>query len=367
MSNYIASLKINHFRNLASIDINTTPKFNIFYGENGSGKTSVLEAIHYLGLGKSFRTHVADRIVQYGEDAFSIILNTLADSEPSLIGLERSLSNGKKIRMNGETLNSLSQVAKILPLQLIRTDSYRYFHDGPKVRRQFLDWGLFHVKQSFLSQWRQLQNATQQRNAGLKARAPQSEIQAWDPEIARIGEEIHQWREKYVEQLQPILNNALKYLLNSEELQLVYQKGWNSDYSLEHALRKSYYRDSQLGYTQTGPHRADLQLYYNKTPVDDYLSQGQQKLAAYALYLAQGQLMKQLTDSSPIYLIDDLPSELDPLKRQQITRLLADIDAQVFINGITKGELEDIIRIEGSNLFHVEHGDIKHEAISVIA
>ena len=371
--NQLKALQIQHFRNINHINIELGPGFNVFYGENGAGKTSLLEAIYYLSHGKSFRTHITDRVIQSGQDRMSIFAKLHGTNQQLIpIGFERLANGNKRLRLNGETATSLAEITRKLPVQLIRTDSYRYFHDGPKTRRQFLNWGLFHVEHRFLSCWRQFHHVLQQRNACLKARTSNKEIQAWDPEFARLATEIDKICRNYIESLQPALNHILARVLTDIDapLTLRYQRGWPEDADLETLLRSKIHKDRQFGYSQYGPQRADLQLFCNNTPADDYLSQGQQKLAAYALYLAQGLVMAQQTDSAPIYLVDDLPSELDPKKRSIITGVLAEIDAQVLITGITQADLADIIEISSfpaEQMFHVEHGSIIHSIKTVDA
>ncbi len=352
----IDRLVMNDFRNILAATIEPLPGVNVFFGKNGSGKTSVLEAIYYLGLGRSFRTHLAHRIIHHDANQFLLFANLNQSSQMVPVGVERFRSGEKKIRLGGETLTSLALLAKKLPLQLLTPDSHRYFHDGPKLRRQFLDWGVFHVEQLFYLQWQDFNKALKQRNAGLKQQLPLGEMSIWDNEIIKSAALFDHYRKNYIAQLQPLLFDLLQSFLPSIDLHLRYYRGWSHERELAEVLTANLTRDQQLGYTQSGPQRADLQLYAGKVPAADHLSQGQQKLAAYALHLAQGVLMQKLTHRSPIYLIDDLPSELDPEKRRLVAEVLAKLQAQVFITGITIPELEDMVCINQAKTFHVKHG-----------
>lgn len=353
-------LVIHHFRNLVTTTIEPKTGVNVFYGANGSGKTSVLEAIYFLGLGRSFRTNLIQRIIHHDANQLLLFAELQHAEQTHPVGIERSRQGDKKIRINGETITSLAPLAKQLPLQLLTTESHRYFHEGPKPRRQFLDWGVFHVEPGFYSAWQQFQKALKQRNASLKGQLGKSEIEAWNPEIIRLSALFDQYRKEYIAKLRPILTELLNTLLPELDvaLQLRYFRGWSEEKDLAAILAASLMRDQQLGYTQYGPQRADLQLYADKTPVGDFLSQGQQKLAAYALHLAQGLLLQTFTGQKPIYLIDDLPSELDPSKRSLIADVLSRLNTQIFITGITLHELADTIDIDQSKMFHVEHGQI---------
>jgi DNA replication and repair protein RecF len=355
----IIQLSVHQFRNLTRETIEPGDGINIFYGHNGSGKTSILEAIHFLSLGRSFRTHLTQRIIQHDADQFVLFARLAQGQHTQSVGMERSRQGEKKIHCNGEVVTSLTALAQRLPLQLLTTESHRYFHDGPQHRRQFLDWGVFHVEHGFYSTWLQCQKALKQRNAGLKNQLPIREIDIWTLEISAAAALLDQYRQHYLACLQPIVTELLATLLpEAADLQLRYWRGWAADQSLTAVFKAHLLRDQQLGYTQYGPHRADLPLYAGKTPACDYLSQGQQKLAAYALHLAQGLLLQRLTQQSPIYLIDDLASELDPDKRRFVMQILAQLQAQVFITSITPNDLTDLIAAHSSRLFHVEHGRI---------
>jgi DNA replication and repair protein RecF len=355
----ISRLSIQHFRILSAVDIETSPHFTIFYGNNGSGKTSLLEAIHYLATAKSFRTSQSERIVQHQHEQFSIVAKMVESSRPleiDTVGIERGIGGLRRIRMNGQPQTQLAPLAKKLPTLLISTESYRFFHDGPKSRRQLLDWGLFHVEHSFHEIWKEFQSSLQQRNAAIKSKSPRTLISAWDEGLAIAAEKINAMRQAYVDRLQPILAGLLKSLLRESELELIYLPGWDTSKDLQTQLQSSLFKDMMMGYTQLGPQRADLSVRFHGIPVEDYLSQGQQKLAAYAVKLAQGILMAELASIRPIYLIDDLPSELDPTRKEFIIEALKNLNAQVFITSILKNDLENLVNAKETKLFHVEHG-----------
>lgn len=361
----IIKFRADGFRNLKRIHIKTSPYFNFFYGQNGAGKTSILEAFYYLGMGKSFRSHLSNRIIQHQMDCFSIFLHLQQQQTTIPIGIERYKNGTRRIKINGEPTTSIATLAKLLPIQLLSTESYRYFYDGSKPRRQFLDWGLFHVKPGFFTLWQSLQQALKQRNACLRMQVSNQEIQAWDEQIAKDAEKIDRMRQEYVEELHPILTELFHLLLPETQLELRYSRGWTKDQSLLACLQKHLHRDRQLGYTQYGPHRADLQLHTEKAPAHDHLSQGQQKLASYALRLAQGVLLKQETQVSPIYLIDDLASELDRSKQHLLFGVLAQLEAQVFLTSINLDDLDESTQAaKQTNVFHVKRGQIEIQSSS---
>ncbi|MCH9644965.1 MAG: DNA replication/repair protein RecF [Gammaproteobacteria bacterium] len=354
----ILDLQVTHFRNLSQLHLPYCSQYNVFYGKNGSGKTSILESIYYLSMFKSFRTSAYQRLLQYHKDSFSIFIKLQRDKKLIPIGVQRDNTGAKQIRINGEKVNSIALLAKQLPVIMINPHTYRFFHDGPKVRRSFMDFGLFHVKQEFYDVWKQYQHVLKQRNACLKQRAARNEVEAWASDFCSVAELIHQYRKEYLAIFE------LKYLALLEEilpdyknLKLKYNPGWDIETSLATLLEQTYYADSKVGFTQQGPHRADLQLYYdNDIPVQDVFSQGQQKLASYALYLTQGAVLQQLEQVSPIYLIDDLPSELDCDRNSQIVEILKQINAQIFVTGVEKRDLESWADLKNMKMFHVKQG-----------
>lgn len=358
----ISQLSIHHFRILSAVNVSLSPGFNIFYGSNGAGKTSILEAIYYLGTARSFRTTQSERIIEHQQLKFSICAKLIDRESPahiSTVGFERSLDGLRRIRIDAQTQNQLAPLAKKLPILLISTENYRFFHDGPKNRRQLLDWGLFHVEQTFHLLWKDFQFALQQRNAAIKKKASRAEISAWDDGLANSAKKIDELRRDYVSRLEPILAKLLKSLLRESELELFYTPGWDTESDFKTQLQLGLFKDIMMGYTQLGPQRADLRIKFHGIPVEDYLSQGQQKLAAYALKLAQGILMAELTGNSPIYLIDDLPSELDPTRKTFIIEVLKELNAQVFITSILKDDLASLTLEDQTRVFHVEHGSLK--------
>lgn len=352
----ISTLSINQFRNMIGAEIHCSPRFNLFFGDNAAGKTSILEAIYYLGTGKSFRTHHHDRIIQHDQNQLTLFVRL--DTEfPTAIGLQRLRDGSLKIRINEEDIRSVAETSRFLPIQFIGSDSHRILSDGPKCRREFLDWGLFHTNPTFFTQWKQFQKLLVQRNAALRMGAPRDELMIWNHEFALAGEALTLLRNAYVDDFSLVFNEIVATLLKNIDISIDYLPGWNQNLSLEACLNQHVSRETLIGHSLYGPQRADLTLTVNKSPAQDELSQGQQKLVSYALRLAQGVHLQTNTGKTPVYLIDDLPSELDPQKRSLVIDILSKLNAQVFITGIESIDLEEILPLHHDNrMFHVEHG-----------
>ncbi len=350
----IEQLSIRHFRNLTSIDLTLSPHFNLLFGQNGAGKTSIIEAIHYLGLNKSFRSHLNNRIIQHGQELFTLF----AQSSTHKIGIERR-SKSVRLRLNEETLSSVAPIVKALPLLVIHAHTYELLENGPENRRQFLDWGVFHVEQSFFHVWKRYMTALSQRNRALREQKTSSEVTAWNKELIEAANIIDQARKDYLNSFLSYFLPLLHALLPVEPLELNYYQGWGREKSYEEVLSASYRQDCALGYTQFGPHRADLKIFIDKTPAKDVLSRGQLKLFVTSMRLAQAELMKNKLFISPLLLIDDLPSELDENKRTLLCSVLKKLKAQIFITCVDKNLILPLIQDHSHKMFHVEQGGLR--------
>lgn len=353
----ITQLNITNFRNLLDVRLEPESGFNIFYGENGSGKTSILEAIYFLGLGKSFRHHLTSRIVNYDQEKMSIfgLFHTENDISISM-GIEKNKNGTTQIRMGGQSLQSNLELAKVLPIQLITPENYYLLEDGPKSRRQFLDWGVFHVEQSFFPLWKRVQRILKQRNAALRSGTNSVHIQSWDTEFVEASIALEALRANYIELLRPIFYQLQDHLLAYPNITLEYQCGWDTDVELGEILRNSLSRDLQLGYTQYGPQKTDIKIYANRYLAQDVLSRGQQKIIVCALRLAQGILLRQIAMKQCIYLIDDLAAELDSKHRRKVAEILQSLNSQIFITTVHAKDLSDICELAETKMHHIAHG-----------
>jgi DNA replication and repair protein RecF len=355
---YLKQLDITNVRNLRSATIEPHTHFNIFYGKNGSGKTSVLEAIHILGLGKSFRHHQIDSTIHYDSAALSVVGQLMSAEKTYPVGIEKQSQGKTTIRINGESANSAAKLAEVLPQQLIHPDSDQLISGSPKLRRQFLDWGLFHVEQNFFPAWQRLQKILKQRNAALKFQQSREYVSSWDGEYVIVCEEISKMRKSYIEQLQPLFSEMIKFLLAQPPVEIAYQRGWQAS-DLLSLLQQSYNRDMQLGYTQLGPQRDDMRVFSGEYAVEDVFSRGEQKLVVIALRLAQGKLLRQITSKNCLYLLDDFAAELDAVHRHKVIEILSNLGSQVFLTTIDVAEVKEAIDFVQPRLFHVEQGRIK--------
>lgn len=348
---------IHDLRNIKSCDLDFSAGFNFLIGENGSGKTSVLEGIYYLGHGRSFRTHLTSRVIRHQQNSF-VVHGRLDDGEHLLpVGLKKNRDGTSEVKIGHEKGQKLVQLASVLPMQLITPEGFELLLGGPKYRRAFIDWGVFHVEPQFFAAWSRIKRLTKQRNALLKNAQNYRELSYWDTELVPLAEKIDQWRKAYIQLFSQIASSLCRIFLPEYEIAFSYRRGWDKDTDFALLLANNFLKDRQFGYTINGPHKSDLCIKIKNIPVEDVLSRGQLKLMVCALRLAQGQLLNQEKRKRCIYLIDDFASELDSQRRTLLATQLKATGAQVFVSAINAEQIAEMCD-ENSKMFHVENGKI---------
>ncbi|WJW75510.1 DNA replication/repair protein RecF [Thiohalobacter sp. IOR34] len=354
----VDSLSLRHFRNLEGAQLDFSPGFNLITGANGAGKTSLLEALFYLGRARSFRTRQAGQLIQAGQAAF-LILGRLSqpDSGSLPVGIEYG-RQGQRIRLGGRPLQQVAELVERLPLQLLNQDSHLLIEGGPRHRRRFLDWGVFHVEPGFYSLWRDYSRALRQRNAALRGRAVPGQVQVWDSALVEAAGRLDAMRRAYLERLRPHFQALLSELTEMKAIDLAYRAGWPERQAYAEALQAGLESDLRQGFTKFGPHRADLLLSIGGVPVQSRLSRGQQKQLIMALHLAQARLYVAERGRPCLFLVDDLPAELDAGHRERLLEQLRLQSAQVFVTAIEPQQIPRLDWVEPRR-FHVEHGQVQ--------
>ena len=338
---YINQLSLTNFRNFPSFNILPAKGLNYFIGPNASGKTSLIESIFLIGHGRSFKDRHLDNLICFDESNFTVFLKLFNTTGEQKLGISKFLNKSLEIKINEEKIRQVSVLAQSLPLLVISPESFKFFTSGSLERRQFIDWGVFHVKHHYSQLWQSFNKVLKQRNAALKE-ADRQVCLGWDEQFVNLGEKISLLRIEYWKLFIPILESLLKEFLPFELIDIKLKKGWNEDLSLNDALTKSFISDSFRGFTQVGPHRADIEIYYKGIPAIQILSRGQQKLFICALYLAAGQLLKQISKKECIYLIDDISAELDTYNQSKLIEAINNQTEQAFITAIDESNIKQI-------------------------
>jgi DNA replication and repair protein RecF len=351
----ISSLEVQHFRNLQDIHIQPQPGLNYIIGPNGSGKSSLLEAIHCLGRGKSFRTHKTNRLICEGTAAFTVVGQVQQQGRQFTIGMQRQRGEST-IKLAGRAIARSSELTQALPIAVLEPGLHRLIEEGPEHRRKFLDWGVFHVEHGFHQIWNNYRRVLSQRNAALRAGGPRALIVSWDQELVRAAEELHQARQSYLQSLLEYIPTYSQQFPDLSHVRISYQQGWREGESYADYLVAQYVSDKERGFTQFGPHRADLRLRIEGMDARDYLSRGQQKILVASLVLAQCEQMRA-KDTSVVVLVDDLPSELDEEKRGILMQSLTATGAQVFLTATDNTLFPQDTTPHG--MFHVKQGRIQ--------
>lgn len=357
---HVTRLEIRQFRRFVAISLAPGPGLNVITGDNGAGKTSVLEALHLMAYGRSFRGRVRDGLIRTGEAALEVFVEWRESlgTTPRKAGL-RHAGQDWTGRLDGAAVAQLGDLCAALAVVSFEPGSHALVTGSADTRRRYLDWGLFHVEPDFLGLWRRYARALKQRNALLKRRAGGSQLDAWDLELAAAGEPLSRERQRYLEALQPhfaALTSAWVPTIGATTLE--YHPGWRrEELPLADALLLARERDLITGFTSVGPHRADWRIGFAHLAGRESLSRGQAKLTALSALMAQAEHYAQHRGEWPIIALDDLTSELDRAHEARVLDWLRRSGAQVFVTGT---EIPATLHATpGMLLFHVEQGTVR--------
>ena len=342
------------FRCLDNIALEPGAEYTLIFGANASGKTSLLEAIAYLGRGKSFRGAPPTNLIQHGEQAFILFGQVESGGRTASVGVRNSRA-GLEVRVDGDDSGGAAALAAALPLQVIDPDVHNLVSGGPDERRRFLDWLVFHVEQDYLGVWRQFRRALKQRNAALKAGGRGKSLTAWDREFCALGERVDRARAAVLAGSVDTLRAYGESLLGAD-VDFRYASGWSQEKSLQEALEEHRERDLAAGSTQVGPHRADLRLIYDERQARRLVSRGQQKLLASAMILAATDIAQAALDRPLLLLLDDPAAELDKDSLCRLMERVAALGCQVIATSLAPDELPFP---SAPRVFHVEHGRLR--------
>ena len=350
----LVSFNCSDFRCLASVELSLSAGNNLIVGPNASGKTSILEAIAYLGRGRSFRGAGLRELLRHGEEAFVLVGRVDNGIREIALGVRNS-RQGMEVRADGEKRRSAASLAEALPLQVIDPEVHDLVAGGPENRRRYIDWGAFHVEHGYLETWRKYRRSLKQRNAGLRSGANAETLAGWDQALAAQGEAVDSARRRMVDKVRASLSSIGAALLGSA-FDIEYVQGWPAGKTLSASLSESVERDLQLGSTQYGPHRGDLKLIYDEKQARKLVSRGQQKLLACAMILAAADVVQAHLGHPLLLLLDDPAAELD---QQAVGRLMAAVETLECQVVATTLDRDRVLFSTPPSVFHVEHGVVQ--------
>ena len=356
----LQQLSINHCRIVKQAELALSPAVNLICGHNGSGKSSILEAVSIISKGRSFRTSRIADVINYTEEALLIRAVGIQDDETYSIVIERSKTS-TRIRVNQQDVNTQAALSRYLPVTIIDPNSVDLVTGSPGLRRAYVDWIAFYLFPEFHKIWQNYQRILKQRNLCLRVPAYLSALPQWTDELIKSQNQIQDYRERALFVLLPQLMLLSEKLLDDFQLDIKLTTGFAQtleDLSFE--SQKAFYlerRDSEIKSARTlaGSHRADLQIYFNGQLAQYSASRGQLKLIAIALLLAQSRSIDPEEKRKGIIAIDDLAAELDGDNKQRLLDCLRGLQQQLLLT-TTQSEL--IPLNDDDRMFHVKHGNV---------
>lgn len=369
---YLKHLHLYHYRNYENQELDLNPGINVLIGENGQGKTNLLEAVYYLSNGNNFRGNKDPELIQWENPYFRIIGELKKEQSQRLYQLDLyyDKEKNKQLKINEVKYKSMSELQNYLKVVLFSPDDLKIVKESPSVRRQYLDRGIVNFFVGYRRLLNQYEHILQQRNNLLKElqyhRRNLEQITVWNNYLVEYGSKIIYQRIQYLKKMIPIARKIQQELtLEKEKFTVTYHCSIGSigDFSLEE-IQSLYERIIQQkqeeeifkGTTLWGPHRDDLIFYLNGMDLKKYGSQGQQRTAVLALKMAELQIFQKQNGEFPILLLDDVMSELDDSRRAYLLRMVKDNKIQTIITGANFDLLHG--EISENEFFYIKEGKI---------
>lgn len=355
----IQHLKLLNFRNYERIELSFSPKYNIIYGNNGVGKTNLVEAIYVLALTKSFRGSVDKILIMNNKDVCRVegVVSEKYENKYKVI----LRKDGKKVKINDTKIDRLGDYISNINIVLFNPDDLRFIKDSPSVRRKAVNLEISQLNNSYLKNLNMYNKLLKQRNSYLKIVSVNSNssseyLNILTNKLIDLGEKIYEYRNKYIDSLNKLIGDIYFGICGIHDLKLEYISDFSNfdKNKIVEKYKKNYQRDILIGKTSLGIHHDDIKFKLNNMDIKDYGSEGQQKNAIIAYKLAEIEIFKELKDSYPILILDDLFSELDKEKINNILKMI-NKEIQVFI---TTTEIDKINKnmLENSKIFKVVDG-----------
>lgn len=357
-------ISILNYKNLEEVELNFSGKLNCFFGQNGMGKTNLLDAIYFLSFCKSAGNPIDSQNIRHDQDFFVIqgfYETPDGSTEEIYCGMKRRQK--KQFKRNKKEYTRLSDHIGFLPLVMVSPADADLISGGSEERRKFMDVVISQYDKEYLDALIRYNKALQQRNTLLKSEQPVEEelFLVWEEMMAQSGEMVFRKREEFIGEFIPIFQNFYSFISEDKEVVGLSYESHARDASLLEVLKESRVRDKIMGYSLRGIHKDELSMLLGEYPIKKEGSQGQNKTYLVALKLAQFDFLKRTGFAVPLLLLDDIFDKLDASRVEQIVKLVAgDSFGQIFITDTNRGHLDRILQKVGSDykMFKVAQGSI---------
>ncbi|MCT4562302.1 MAG: DNA replication/repair protein RecF [Crocinitomicaceae bacterium] len=370
---YLSTLQLINFKNYEEAEISLSSQINCFSGRNGSGKTNVLDAVHYLSMCKSYLNPVDKQNIRFDQPFFILQGNfQLASKE---VQIHCSVKQGAKklVKRNRKEYEKLADHIGQFPCVMISPYDRNLITEGSELRRKWMDGIISQFNKGYLDDLQKYAKVLEQRNALLKnmyehGLFDRESIEVWDHQLKEYGSRIYKQRKDFLQEFIPVFQRLYSFIgEESEEIGLTYKSQLN-DLSFDEILEQNRKRDAYAQYTNGGTHRDDLVFVIKGHPVKKFGSQGQQKSYLIALRLAQFEWLKGHLEVKPILLLDDIFDKLDERRVEKLMQLVSDSNfGQVLVTDTNQERLADIFKTLDSEIkyFRVENGTVEEEIPTV--
>ena len=358
---FIKNLKLFNFKNHSEKSFDFSPEINCFVGNNGAGKTNILDALHYLSMAKSFLGNLDAQNILHESDFFAIEAEIQGDEKNDIIKVQLPKEGKKIIKKNDKTYERIADHIGFLPSVMISPYDSNLISDGSESRRKFLDAMISQTDSDYLFALIQYQKTLQQRNALLKYFAKNrtfdlDSLEIYNEPLTKFGTQIFEKRQRFVASILPTIQHFYEIISKgNEKVTVIYESNLNEQ-NFEEILSENLEKDRVLTYTSRGIHKDDLRFEMNGNLIKKFGSQGQQKSFLIALKLAQIKRIKDITNKNPILLLDDIFDKLDDNRVSQLIELVNQQNfGQIFITDTHRERTESVVKRinEESKIFQI--------------
>jgi len=361
----LKSLILTNFKNYQQQEFQFSEKINCFIGDNGAGKTNILDAIYYLSFCKSYFNPIDTQNIRHAEDFFALHGNYITNSDkPERVSCIQKRNVKKKFKLNKKEYDRLADHIGLLPLVMISPYDRDLINEGSELRRKYIDGVISQFDSLYLNDLLHYNKALQQRNVLLKRFWEEqyfdaSSLEIWDEQLIKYGENIYEKRKDFLRDFIPVFQHYFDFISSGNERVTIMYDSQLLEAPMPELISKALEKDRMARYSTTGIHKDDLLLLIDGHPVKKYGSQGQQKSFVIAIRLAQFEYIKNIKGYKPILLLDDIFDKLDDKRVQKIIQLVSDNNfGQVFITDTQQKRIENLfdkVKIDHM-IYRIENG-----------